>query len=216
MKFLFLKNKMEIQSINFIEVDPLLDYFNLLLRSKCGSEYSLDFDFSENESFFLELKLRRNNTHVSSIKLELSFEGVGVYMHSYTEPKQQNKKYNSFLRAVVILIMYHLMYGDATGSNKRFEFIGSNTANWISDWLLISKLGFWLKQEAYEPQTYQDLLKFKKRGKQQYPKLKQQFKSTFAKRPPQAKGLEYVLDLKNLDYDFYLELCRELLDTIKC
>jgi hypothetical protein len=211
------ENKMEIQGFNLIEVNPLLDYLNLLLRSKCGNEYGLNFDFLEDEYYLLELHLNRNDHCVSSIKLEFSFQGPGVYMHSYTEPKQQNKKYNSFLRCVVILIVYHLMYTDTTYTGyKRFEFIGSNTANWISDWLLISKFGFWLKDEAYDPETYQDLLKFKKRSKQQYSKLKQQFKTTFAKRPEQAKGLEYVLDLKNLNYDFYLELCQELLNAIKC
>jgi hypothetical protein len=207
---------MQIQGFDLTEVNPLLDYLNLLLRSKCGYEYSLDFDFLDDEYYLLELHLNRNNHCVSSIKLEFSFEGPGVYMHSYTEPKQENKKYNSFLRCVVILIVYHLMYTESDGLDKRFEFIGSNTANWISDWLLISKFGFWLKEDAYQPQTYQDLLKFKHRSKQQYSKLKQQFKTTFAKRPQQAKGLEYVLDLKNLNHDFYLDLCQELLDAIKC
>lgn len=207
---------MEILGLNLIETNPLLDYLNSQLRSRCGVEYSLDFDILYDEYYLLELHLNRNDHCVSSIKLEYSFEGPGVFMHSYTEPKQENKKFNSFLRCVVILVVYHLMYTDTTGSDKRFEFIGSNTANWVSDWLLISKFGFWLKQQAYDPQTYQDLLKFKGRSKQQYSKLKQQFKTTFNKRPDNAKGLEYVLDLKNLNYDFYLDLCQELLDSIKC
>jgi hypothetical protein len=208
---------MGIQGFDLTEVNPLLHYLNLLLRSKCGKAYSLDFEFLEDQYYLLELHLNRNNDCVSKIKLEFSFEGSGVYMHSFTEPKQQNKKYNSFLRCVVILLIKNLIYFDDTyDGEKRFEFIGSNTANWISDWLLISKFGFWLKADAYDPQSYKDLLKFKNRSKQQYSKLRQQFKTTFQKRPPQARGLEYVLDLKHLDYDFYLELCEELLNAIKC
>jgi hypothetical protein len=223
-KFASLKNfffsyiKMEIQGFDLTEVNPLFDYLNLLLKKKCGKAYSLDFELLDDEYYLLELHLNRNNHCVSNIKLEFSSDGrPGVYMHSYTEPKQENKKYNSFLRCVVILLMKHLIYFDTSNTGeKRFEFIGSNTANWISDWLLISKFGFWLNEDDYEPQTYKDLLKFKHLSKQQYSTLRQQFKTTFLRRPPQARGLEYVLDLKGLDSDSYLQLCGELLNAIKC
>jgi len=205
----------DIKEFDYSLTIPLMDTINVYLQDKC-SMFDLQFDsLDENEMLFI-LNLYRNGESVSSIELEFDNEGHnGLYMHSYTDPKEEGKKYNSFLRSVVILIAYNLRYSTLQGTDKKFKFIGSNTANWISDWLLLSKFGFWVSQ-GYQSQVYQDYLKFKDLPEQEYPKLKQKFKQTYFKKPQQCRGLCYKLDLNPLLYDKYLKLCYTMLSNIIC
>jgi hypothetical protein len=204
----------DIKEFDYSLTIPLMDTINVYLQDKC-SMFDLQLDtlpLDEKEMLFI-LNLYRNGESVSSIELEFDCEGNnGLFIHSFTDPKEEGKKYNSFLRSVVILIAYNLRYSTLQGTDKKFKFIGSNTANWISDWLLLSKFGFWVSQ-GYQSQDY---LKFKDLREQEYPKLKQQFKQTYFKKPQQCRGLCYKLDLNPLLYDKYLKLCYKMLTNIIC
>ena len=198
------------KAINFELVFPVIAQINVFLKQKCGDNFEITLD----DKSFGKVCLTLNDQCISQITFDIDYVksdlGVALVINSFTIPEEENKKYNTFLRSVAILIAFNSSY---ERSNKKFKYIMSIPGNWISEWLLISKFGFWYKDKDF------DLLsKFKNLSKQQYTsQLKQQFKKIIFKNYDELSTEQaLILDLSKANYDYYLNLCEELLEKIKC
>lgn len=86
-------------------------------------------------SLHLVLCLYRRTKCISSITF--SFYPQSVLIESKTDPQEENKKYNTLLRAITILLSDKLVV-----RNQAIRSIQSQPIHWVSAWLLHSKFGF--------------------------------------------------------------------------
>ena len=135
-----MKRLHELQSFLMKEVQPLLD-------EQCpGSSLHVDivedkFLASKEEKTFILRLLRggyENGVPVSVIvmKLYASVDGFDVVIESDTIPAQRMKKYNTFLRAVALLVATKMRL-----AREKLSSITSFASSWISVHLLL-QLGF--------------------------------------------------------------------------
>lgn len=83
----------------------------------------------------LVLCLYRRKQCVSSITY--SFYDDSLLIESRTSPRDENKRYNTLLRAITILLTDKLMV-----NSRPVHTIKSQPINWVSAWLLTSRFGF--------------------------------------------------------------------------
>lgn len=194
----------------FYELDLSLffiEYINSLLQNICGSEYSLELIINKNQHEFI-IQLNRNDIKISHILLETMGDKI-VYMHSETKEDFKNKKYNTFLRSVFIIFVYLLRYNN----NQSFKYIGSNPSNWISVWILISKFNFKLfyHRITQSIKEFQQLLKSNIDEKIKKKAVQDKFNDI-----NDHDEISLILDLESINFNKYLDICKNLLKKIIC
>jgi hypothetical protein len=178
------------------------------LKQHCGPGYQLVFQAIQDPYLFgdfFQLSLMNHGQELSHIKLELF--PTEIYMHSETKKEHEGNKYNTFLRAVIILIAYLLRFDHG----KKYKQVKSIPLNWISFWLLYSKFGFRVNSDYEEDERYEASLKYLDLFFND--STKQILMKFFKERLP-IPGL--YLDLEDLDFRLYCELCQQLLREIHC
>jgi hypothetical protein len=184
-----------------------------LLQKHCGRDYDLSFVFLPEKYPKFTLRLWYQSEEVSHIELELDFEPE-IYMHSITKKKYEGKHYNTFLRAVIIMIASLLRFSQQGSPPTKYTRLGSNPSNWISIWLLYSYFGFSVENEDPDKPFWDALLPLPiPSGKADRDRIKKNLRDQLSKK----KGFPmWVLDLETLPFRQYCELCKTLLQHIDC
>lgn len=105
-----------------------------------------------NQYLYLVLCLYRKKECISSITYSF-YDDHSIMIESKTILKEENKKYNTLLRAITVLISDKLIV-----NNDAIRIIKSQPINWISAWLLVNKFGF-IKDESGIIQQKQEFKK---------------------------------------------------------
>lgn len=194
----------------------LVDFFvwkmKSLLQKHCGREYDLSLVFLPEQPSF-RLYLYYQTQEVSYIELELDFEPV-IYMHSKTKKEYEGRHYNTFLRAVIIMIASLLRFSKKDSLQTKYTTIASNPSNWISIWLLYSYFGFSVEEEDPDKSFWDQLLPFpvpiRKKDRE---RIKTNLVEKMLENSPKPT---WTLDLETLPFQKYCELCKALLQLINC
>ena len=135
--------------------------------------------------------------------LEINLDKNEIYMHSNTKDEFQNKKYNTFLRSVVILYSYYM----------GFSIIGTNPSNWISYYTVYHYFDLYIDPTEFGSGDYNDWVPFTK-GK---PKLEiKESKKLLQKLTKEDDYPPFVLSLNEIDLDKYKTLCIDILTKLDC
>uniref|UniRef100_A0A6C0K0V1 Uncharacterized protein n=1 Tax=viral metagenome TaxID=1070528 RepID=A0A6C0K0V1_9ZZZZ len=196
----------------------LADFFvkkmQVLLQQHCGREYKLSLTslLTGSDPKFM-LYLMYHDTEVSHIELEIGFEPL-IFMHSKTKKEYEGKHFNTFLRAVIIMVAYLLRfsYNGGRSFKEKYIQIGSNPSNWVSVWLLYSYFGFSVVD--YEKDLWDNILPTPVPSQKSD---RERIKTNLIKYS--TKGLPWpmwTLDLKTLPFQKYCELCKTLLQHMDC
>jgi hypothetical protein len=188
-------------------VQIFMNRLQILLKYHSGARFDMSLKTEQekegqNAIHSIVLRLLLDSKPISKISLEIGYE-QDVYMHSFTEKEYEGRKCNSFLRAVIICVVFLLR----SNTGQRFTIIGSNPSTWVSIWILYSKFGFkadeheygefWnILSTSYDMQNRQTVLKALKGYPKQnpYPCL--------------------FLDLVDLPFEKYCTLCETLLEDM--
>ena len=171
---------------------------NNALKQYCKYDFRVVIRKKKDDKQLVELL--RNDESISTVELEIYDDEI--YMHSDTKEGYRYKKYNTFLRSVVILLSYYM----------NFSRIGSNASNWVSYYILYEDFDFHVdpRQQKFFPDfdSFSD----------QHPKLnkhesKQALKQLFQKKNPIPP---FSLSLKNIDIQKYKDKCFDILKKLDC
>ena len=178
------------------------------LEQHCGPGYQLVFQTIQDPYLFgdfFQLSLMNYGQELSHIKLELF--PTEIYMHSETKKEHEGNKYNTFLRAVIILIAYLLRFDHG----KKYKQVKSIPLNWISFWILYSKFGFCVNSHYKDEERFEASLKYLDLF------FKDSTKQTLKKFFKEGLPIPIIsLDLEDLNFSLYCELCQQLLIKIHC
>jgi len=199
----------------------LADFFvkkmQVLLQQHCGREYKLSFTslLTGSDPKFI-LCLKYHDTEVSRIELEIGFEPQ-IFMHSKTKKEYEGKHFNTFLRAVIIMVAYLLRFSKKGGSRfckEKYIQIGSNPSNWISVWLLYSYFGFSVEQDDDDKDQWDKILPTPVPSQK---RDREHIKTNLKKFCTKGRYMPmWTLDLEALPFQQYCELCKTLLQHMDC
>lgn len=183
---------------NLSEHKSFLLEINRALKNHCQHDFNIRVKEKKDE---ILIQLFCNEEEISQIALEF-YDNDEIYMHSKTKEAYQRKKYNTFLRSVVIILSYYM----------NFSKIGSNASNWISYYTLYHDFDFHMDktQEKYFPEYSifrSDQPKMTKQNSRAI--LKQLFQQ---KQPIPL----FSLSLDNIDIEKYKAQCLSILSQLDC
>jgi hypothetical protein len=185
------------------EANEFIDEINGILKENCKKDAFKIIITKQKEHPVFEyvVELLQGDTVISEIMLEVNEDKI--YMHSNTKDKFQNKKYNTFLRSVVILYSYYM----------DFSIIGTNPSNWVSYYTVYHYFDFYMDPQEFESGDYNDWKPFTK----DQPKLKiEDSKTLLQKLTEQDDYPPFVLELKEIDLDKYKLMCIDILTKLDC
>jgi REP element-mobilizing transposase RayT len=185
------------------EANEFIVEINAALQQHCKkSAFKIIITKLENDDVFsYVIELLHDDNVISTIMLEINQDKI--YMHSNTREEFKNKKYNTFLRSVVILYSYYM----------GFSIIGTNPSNWISYYIVSNYFDFYIDPTEFGSGDYNEWEPFTK-GK---PKLEiKESKKLLQKLTEKDDYPPFVLALNEIDLDKYKTLCIDILTKLDC